>query len=177
VGGTAGLKGQKRSLYAGGVRVPFIVRWPGVVADGAVDKTSVITAVDLLPTLAHAAGASLPAKYEPDGENILAALRGEPFTRSKAIYWVWPLSAEGGAAGSPNWPHLGYQSGDWKLLTNPAMQKTELYRVGEDWYEAHDLFSEYPEVATRLLEEMDELRSGFPVAPRADVLSSMREQN
>jgi N-acetylgalactosamine-6-sulfatase len=174
VGGAGGLKGQKRSLYAGGVRVPFIVRWPGMVDAGKVDRNSVLTAVDLLPTLVSAAGAKLPAGYDPDGENVLAALRGEALERSKPIYWVWPPSANGGAENSPNWPHLGYQSGGWKLLTNPVLQKTELYRVLDDWYEVDDVSSEHPEVTDRLLGEMNDLRAEFPESPSAAVLSSGR---
>jgi N-acetylgalactosamine-6-sulfatase len=176
VGGTNGLKGQKRSLYAGGVRVPFIVRWPGEVAPGKTDKTSVVTAVDLLPTLAHIAGATLPGGYVPDGENVTAALKGESFERSEAIYWVWPPSAKGSDTDSPNWPHMGYQSGDWKLLTNPAIQKAELYRVSEDWYETNDLSSEYPEVTSSLMGELNALRAEFPETPASHTLSGLRQQ-
>lgn len=176
VGGTNGLKGQKRSLYAGGVRVPFIVRWPGVVEPGKIDKTSVITAVDLLPTLTHVAGARLPENYESDGENIAAALKGASFERNKPIYWVWPPSEKASAADSPNWPHLGYQSGDWKLLINSALHKTELYRVSEDWYETNDVSNQHPEVTRKLLDELDALRSDFPDELPTSVLSSMRKQ-
>lgn len=177
VGGTNGLKGQKRSLYAGGVRVPFIVRWPGIVAAGKIDKKSVLTAVDILPTLVHVTGAELPNGYIADGEDISAALKGEPFQRSKPIYWVWPQSAKGGEAGSPNWPHLGYQSGDWKLLINPAMHKTELYRVSDDWYEAKDVSSEYPEVTTQLIKELNALRLTLPENPARHTLSKLRDDD
>lgn len=175
VGGTNGLKGQKRSLYAGGVRVPFIVRWPGIVSAGRVDKESVLTAVDILPTLIQVAGAEFPEGYIADGEDISAALKGEPFQRHKPIYWVWPPSAEGSKADSPNWPHLGYQSGDWKLLINPAMPRTELYRVSDDWYESNDLSSEYPEVTKQLITEMNALRSAFPEKPARNALSELRD--
>ena len=60
VGETGGLKGEKRSLFAGGIRVPLIVRWPGTVPAGKTDKTSVLTAVDLLPTFLEVAGVPLP---------------------------------------------------------------------------------------------------------------------
>jgi len=175
VGGTDGLKGQKRSLYAGGVRVPFIVRWPGVVEPGKVDKSSVITAVDLLPTLVEVAGAELPGGYVPDGENILGALTGSDFNREKAIYWVWP-SARTNDATSPNWPHLGYQSGDWKLLVNETLGKVELYRVVDDWYEAEDFSAEHPDVVIELKAELEALRTEFPAAPSLNTLSALRKQ-
>lgn len=174
VGGTGGLKGQKRSLYAGGVRVPFIVRWPGVVAAGKTDKQSVITAVDLLPTLAQIAGAVLPEGYVSDGESMLGALEGEPFERTQPIYWTWPPAAKGDDTDSPNWPHLGYQAGGWKLLVNPALHKTELYRVSGDWFEASDLVVEYPDVTRRLMGELIDLRSEFPTAPSDAALSGNR---
>jgi len=177
VGGTNGLKGQKRSLYAGGVRVPFIVRWPGKVAAGKVDKQSVLTAVDLLPTLAELAGAELPDAYVPDGEDVSTALKGETFKRSKPIYWVWPPSAKGSAVNSPNWPHLGYQSGGWKLLVNSAMDKTELYKATDDWYEASDVSAEHPEIVEKLTAELEVLRSGFPAGPPPHVLSKLRNEN
>ena len=60
IGQTGGLRGQKRSLFEGGVRVPFIVRWPGHTPAGAKNDTTVFTAVDLLPTLCAAAGVSCP---------------------------------------------------------------------------------------------------------------------
>jgi arylsulfatase A-like enzyme len=176
VGGTNGLKGQKRSLYAGGVRVPFIVRWPGMVVAGKVDKQSVITAVDLLPTLAHIAGANLPGGYVSDGQNMSMALKGETFERNKPIYWVWPPSVKGSVADSPNWPHLGYQSGDWKLLINSAMKKVELYSVSDDWYEGNDVSGQHPEITAKLLQELDALRLGFPDSLPAHVLSSLRDQ-
>ncbi len=176
VGGTNGLKGQKRSLYAGGVRVPFIVRWPGELAAGKVDKTSVITAVDLLPTLANIAGASLPEDYVSDGQNMLSALQGEAFERSRPIYWVWPPAEKSKQAGSPDWPHLGYQSGEWKLLVNKSMNKIELYSVTDDWYEGNDVSAQHPEVTEKLLAELDVLRAGFPDAPSAHVLSSLRDE-
>jgi arylsulfatase A-like enzyme len=177
VGGTNGLKGQKRSLYAGGVRVPFIVRWPGEVAAGRVDRTSVITAVDLLPTLANIAGASLPKDYVSDGENMRLALQGEAFERSRPIYWVWPPAEKSKQPGSPDWPHLGYQSGEWKLLVNTSMNKVELYSVADDWYEGNDVSAQYPEVMAKLLAELDVLRAEFPDGPSAHVLSSLRNED
>ena len=58
---TGGLRGSKLSLYEGGIRVPFIVRWPGHTTAGRVDEQTVITAVDLFPTLCTVAHAPQPA--------------------------------------------------------------------------------------------------------------------
>ncbi len=177
VGTTAGMKGQKRSLFAGGVRVPFIVRWPGVVPAGKKDKKSIITAVDLLPTLVSVAGAELAEGYEPDGEDVFTALRGEAFERDKPVYWVWPSGQNNQDPDSHYWPHLAYQSGDWKLLVNDQLRKVELYRVLDDWYETENVAVEHPGVVDSLRAEMNELRATFPEHPESGVLSSLRFSN
>lgn len=176
IGETGGLKGQKRSLYAGGVRVPFIVRWPGVTTAGAKDHGAVITAVDMLPTLADIAGASLPEGYKPDGQNMRKALENKEFKRSKSIYWVWPPGVTAQTAEDPKWPQFGIQSGKWKLLVNDSLNKVELYDAEADWYEQTDLSDEYPEVVEQMRSELESLRSQFPVAPDESTLSSLRRK-
>ena len=65
----AGLRGSKLSLYEGGIRLPFIAHWPGHVPAGRVDESTVIAAVDLLPTFCGLAGAALPTEVSLDGED------------------------------------------------------------------------------------------------------------
>src|SRR5262249_3578963 len=83
-----GLRGSKLSLYEGGIRVPFVVWWPGKAKAGVNDKT-VISALDLLPSLAAVCGARLPKDYRPDGEDLSAALRGEQPTRTNPLFWEY----------------------------------------------------------------------------------------
>ncbi len=73
-----GLRGSKLSLYEGGIRVPFLARWPGVIPAGRKDETTVIAAVDLFPTFCRLAGAELPKDMKPDGEDRSVALLGQP---------------------------------------------------------------------------------------------------
>lgn len=73
VGSTGGLRGRKAHLYEGGVRTPFLVRWPGKAPAGTVNNTTVFTAVDLLPTLCAAVGMTVPTAARGDGENLLPA--------------------------------------------------------------------------------------------------------
>ena len=89
VGETGGMKGRKRSLFAGGIRVPLIVRWPGIVPAGKTDRTSVLTAVDLLPTFLEVARVELPDGYQADGQSAFAAFKGEGFKRTQPIFWEW----------------------------------------------------------------------------------------
>src|SRR5262245_23676484 len=80
-----GLRGQKLSLYEGGVRVPFVAWWPSQVKGGVVNDKTVIASLDFVPTLANICGAKLPEDYAGDGEDMTAALRGESPARSKPL--------------------------------------------------------------------------------------------
>jgi arylsulfatase A-like enzyme len=83
IGDTGGMRGRKRSLFEGGTRVPFLVRWPAHTPAGVKNDTTVFTAVDLLPTLCAAAGLTLPDTCHGDGENLLAAFKGETIKRTR----------------------------------------------------------------------------------------------
>jgi N-acetylgalactosamine-6-sulfatase len=170
VGETAGLKGQKRSLFAGGVRVPFIARWPGVIPQGRVDRTSVISAVDLLPTFIELAGAKLPEEYAPDGESVVGALTGEPFKRSKPIFWEWP----GGHGNEFLWPHLGVRDGRWKLMVNRELGKTELYDIEADWAEQDNLAQRHPAIVKKLTETVLAWKASCPTEPPEHCISKLR---
>lgn len=172
VGETGGLKGEKRSLFAGGIRVPFIVRWPGVVPEGKVDKTSVVTAVDLLPTFLDAAGVKLPSGYEPDGQSVLAAFKGEEFQRTKPIFWEW----RGGDNQEFTWPSHAVRDGKWKLLVNSETKKLELYDLEDDWAEATDVAAENPETVQKLKRQLAEWRESLPTEPASEGLSSARNK-
>lgn len=146
VGSSGGLRGEKRSLFEGGVRVPFLVRWPGRTPAGAINDTTAFTAVDLLPTLSAAAGITLPSDYRGDGENLLAALKGQLVKRTKLIFWDWA-----GKAADPHWwPRLAVRDGDWKLLLTADAQRFALHRLTTDRAEAIDLAKDHPEIVTRL---------------------------
>ncbi|MDF7799350.1 sulfatase-like hydrolase/transferase [Pontiellaceae bacterium B1224] len=172
VGETGGLKGEKRSLFSGGIRVPFVVRWPGVVPAGQTDTTSVVTAVDLLPTFLEAAGIALPEEYAPDGQSVFAAFKGEEFTRTKPIFWEW----RGGDQQEYTWPSLGIRDGKWKLLVNPETQKMELYDLESDWAEKTDVSAKYPEVVQQLSEQLTIWKQSLPTEPPAVALSKARKK-
>ncbi len=170
VGETGGLRGRKRSLFEGGVRVPFIVRWPGHTPAGIVDTNTVITAVDLLPTLCAAAGVSLPNDYQPDGENLLAAFNGQTVKRTKPIFWEWR-----GNANPPHWwPRLAVRDGDWKLYLDPAKSRAELYHLARDRTEQHDVAPEQPETVTRLKQLALAWKATLPEQPNAECISRLR---
>lgn len=170
VGETAGLRGRKRSLYSGGIQVPFVARWPEQMPAGKIDQQSVLTAVDLVPTFLSLAGVDLPEGYEPDGEDMMAALCGQKFVRERPIFWEW-------APARPHpllWPHMGVREGPWKLLYNEQESLVELYRIDEDWGEHNDLAAEYPEVVSSLIEKLKAWKATLPTKPPRHCISSER---
>jgi N-acetylgalactosamine-6-sulfatase len=172
VGETGGKKGRKRSLHDGGTNTPFIVRWPGRVPAGRVDRASVLSATDLLPTLCAAAGANLPPGYEGDGENALAAWEGKAFRRGRPIFWDW----NGTERPPTNWPRWAVREGDWKLLTNDDGSRAELYHAAEDRAEATDLAPRHPERVTRLAALLERWRASLPKEVPADCISKKRKR-
>ena len=110
VGSTGGLRGRKRSLLMGGVNTPFIVRWPGVVPAGRVDKQSVLAGVDVLPTLLAATGVKAP-KATLGWPERARRLKGQPLTRTKPVFWWWQ-----GKHSGDDWPAFAMRDGHWMLL-------------------------------------------------------------
>lgn len=172
VGESGGLKGKKRSLFSGGIRVPFIARWPGVIPAGTTDSNSVITAVDMLPTFLEVAGTSAPADYQPDGESIFSALKGETFERSKPIFWEW----KGGDNQDYTWPSLGMRDGKWKLIVNRERKLMELYDLENDWAETTNVAAEHPEIAQGLSDQLDAWKAALPTSPSEDGLAKARQK-
>ncbi|MGB0580069.1 MAG: sulfatase-like hydrolase/transferase [Limisphaerales bacterium] len=156
-GGSNGpLRGWKHTLYEGGIREPFIVRWPGQSPAGKVDTSSVLNLCDLIPTLTELTGAKMPDGYESDGENILPALRGKPFSRSKIQFWHYPATK----------PALAIRAGGWKLLTDLKGERAELYNLSEDLAESKNLASEQPAVRERLKQQLRAWYAELPTRPR-----------
>lgn len=170
VGESGGLKGLKRSLYAGGIRVPFVARWPGFVPAGQVDRSSTLTAVDLLPTFLELAGASTPEGYQPDGVSFVDALQGDNFVRAKPIFWEWRPAIEHPIL----WPYQGVRKGPWKMLVNDKLEKVELYNIEEDWAETKNLSAEHPELVAELLQLIHEWKRTLPEAPAEHCFSGER---
>lgn len=163
VGSTGGLRGRKRSLFEGGVRVPFIVRWPARAPAGTKDNTTVFTAVDLLPTFCAAAGVELPAGYQADGENLLAALSGTPTKRTKPIFWEWQ-----GTSQNPDWwPRLAVREGDWKLTMTYNKSRMELYNLADDPRERENVADAHRGVVTRLSTMAVTWKASLPDSPPA----------
>lgn len=143
VGVTNDLRGRKRSLYDGGVRVPAIATWPGHIKKGSVVDTPLST-LDYFPTIARLIGYEMPDDRPIDGQDILPILTGKETLRDKSIpFW---FKNEGTLV-----------RGDYKLVL-PAR---ELYHLPSDWSEANNLVLNHPELAQQMEEEFHLFRNSF----------------
>jgi len=127
-GSTGGLRGRKRDVYEGGIRVPGIVRWPGHVRSGSVSDEPVIGS-DIFATICEIADIPVPQDRTIDGASMLPALAGKPIQRSVPLYWRCNI-ARG--------PKTAMRIGDWKILADEALTKFELYNVQQDPTESHE---------------------------------------
>lgn len=152
VGSTGPLRARKRSMYEGGIRTFGLVRWPGKVPAGRVDETSVIGAVDLLPTIVTLAGATLPEGLLADGEDQSGPWCGRPDTRQKPLHWEWLFGVQGPGDGFMP-PPLAVRDGEWKLFVNHDGTGAELYRIPVDPGESRDLAGEHPEIVRALTQK------------------------
>jgi arylsulfatase A-like enzyme len=158
VGDTGGLRGRKRSLFEGGVCVPFLVRWPEHTPAGQKNQTTVLSAADLLPTFCAAAGVALPANAESDGENLLPAFKGAEATRTRPIFWVF----KGYDAEPDWWPRLAVREGNWKLLLTHGAKRVELHDLSADRAEKVNHAEAHPEVVARLSRLAEEWYATLP---------------
>ena len=160
-----GLRGSKLSLYEGGIRVPCIAWGPGVVPAGVTNDTTVLAAVDLLPTLARLCGAATKGDAPSDGEDLGDALRGRSPTRTKLLFWEYGRNNTSFAyptVGRDRSPNVAVRDGDWKLLVNADGTGAELYDLADDPRETRDLAADRPDVTGRLTDSALTWRKSLP---------------
>lgn len=168
VGSTGGLRGRKAKLFEGGVRVPFIVRWPGHTPAGSKNDSTTITAIDLLPTICAAAGVKLPEDHQGDGENLLAAFEGKSVQRKKPLFWKAP----GAGRDVDNWCQWSMREGDWKLYADQEAKRIELYDLAKDRAEKSDVSKDNPDTVTRMKATLLEWIATLPKSPDPACMSS-----
>lgn len=145
--GDTPFRGRKRSLYDGGVRMPFIVRWPGHVPAGRVNDSSVVSAVDLLPTIGAICGGEYNS-VQHDGENLDDVILGSERQRTKPLFWDFRFNQAGSLIHHS--PQLAIRDGDWKLLMNRDGGRIELYNQADSRLEVNNLADEHPDIVERL---------------------------
>ncbi|MEQ8788391.1 MAG: sulfatase [Pirellulaceae bacterium] len=139
------LRAAKGYLYEGGIRVPLIVRWPGVVAAGATCDAPVIS-TDFYPTLAEAAGLADDEETPLDGESLTPLLRGSGGLQREAIYFHYPNYAwhRSNRLGS------AVRAGRHKLIEWFDDGSLELYDLENDLSERNNLAAKQPDLAAKL---------------------------
>jgi len=146
------LRAGKGSAYEGGVRVPLIVRWPGIATPGSICPEPVLS-IDYYPTILDLAGLDLTGapgdaapKAQVDGKSLVPLLRDPQATLAReAIYWHYPHYHPGGAT-----PYGAIRARDWKLIEFYEDQHVELYHLKDDVGEKTDLAATMPEKAKDL---------------------------
>lgn len=166
----APLRGSKWNLYEGGVRVPWVVRWPGRVPAGATGDAPFI-GTDLFPTLAAATGTPLPEDVPLDGRNVLPLWEGRRPTAAemeRELVWHFPYyhPETGFAASRPTigvedfavsqtLPQSSIRVGDWKLIHFYEADRDELYQLAHDASELKNLVAQQPTRARDLRARLD----------------------
>ena len=142
------LRGRKGQFWEGGIRVPCIIKWPGVVESGTINN-SLVTSLDIFPTLLTATGTALPDSIQLDGHSLFPLLRGERNTIRNAMFWE--LRGEQAA-----------RIGKWKWISSP--QRKGLFDLEEDIGEQHDLTAFQPDIAQMIQERFKEWKSTMKAA-------------
>ena len=150
----SGMRGRKGSVYEGGTRVPFFVRWPGMLQAG-LQVHRIAAHIDVAPTLLELCGVKRPVNVSFDGKSLLPLLKNEPDKwPDRSLYLQWHRGDEPEALRA-----FAVHTQSYKLVqplgaaqdVMPNNPKFELYNVAEDPYEMHDLSSSHPEIVSTLL--------------------------
>ena len=148
-------RGLKRSTHEGGIRIPFIVRWPRHIRAGS-ESDQPFAFYDLMPTFCDMAGIKNPRKYgitdlQTDGISILPTLTGKGRQRQHDhLYWEFHET-----------DMLGVRRGDWKLVVQKG--KPSLYNLASDPHEDHDLASQHPDIVRLMVRKIYEDHTDSPL--------------
>lgn len=154
----APLRAEKGTVYEGGIREPFIVKWPGKIKPGSVSE-AIVTSVDFFPTFLELAGLEKPNQIL-DGKSILPELLENKFDPERAIFWHYPVFHH-------EVPMGAIRKGEWKLVENFISGKSSLYNLKADISEAMDLSERYPKKKAELIQLLKawqkDVKAEFPV--------------
>ncbi|MDO6489634.1 sulfatase-like hydrolase/transferase [Colwellia sp. 6_MG-2023] len=135
-GDSGGLRGLKRNDFEGGIRVPFLIRWPGHIKPETVNDTPII-GTDIFTTVLDVAGIEVPKDRKIDGVNLLPSLEGKELKRKTPLFWRTHVS--------PAEDRVAMRIGDWKIVGNDTLTEFMLFNVQDDWQEKNDLAKKMPE--------------------------------
>ncbi len=153
------LRGQKGTLYEGGIRMPFLICWPDHIKGGKVNTTSVITALDLFPSLCKMAGIEpLTNGYQLDGMDVSDVLLGKSNQARKApMFWEFGQQFVGKEKPQNAYqfrsPNIAVREGKWKLLVNYDGSDVELYDIDNDEKETTNVAEKNSRLTSRLMKQ------------------------
>lgn len=148
------LRAGKGHLYEGGIRVPLLIKWPGVTKPGA-ETNSIVQGVDFFPTLVDIAGGKMPQQQVADGVSFYDVLKQGKVHADRTVFW------HNGAPRPVQTADIyssAIRKGDFKLVDFYGLGKKELYNLKEDIGEKKDIASKYPEKVKELYAELDAWR-------------------
>jgi N-acetylgalactosamine-6-sulfatase len=149
VGSAGDFRDRKLSVHEGGIRVPFIVRWPTGIPAGTVDQETVLSGVDWLPTIATIANTALPP-FDYDGIDMAEALKGNPQKRQKTLFWY---ESNG---------NMAIRKDHWKGV--PTGDGFLLFDLNRDISESENLARDHPKLAKALQNELEAWKDNLPKA-------------
>ena len=142
-------RGWKLTLFEGGVRVPYVAKWPGHIPPGT-RYPAPVSNIDILPTVAAAAGAAVPTDRPIDGVNLLPHLApGSAAQPARPLFWR-------------DGPYRSVQDQGWKLIVSERPQKRWLFHLADDPTEKKNLIDREPAQAQRLAGLLERHHAGLP---------------
>ena len=158
------LRGLKRDIWEGGHRVPFIIRWPGIVPSGKVND-GLLSQIDIFATVASVVGAGIPVGSAGDSYNQLSFIKGESASARETL--IHNTNANGYAVRNGDWVLIAAKTGavskvpTWFDVTNGYTKNThpgELYNLRDDLAQQHNLYAERPDKVQELSMLLEQVR-------------------
>ncbi len=147
------LRSGKGTLYEGGIRVPLIIRWPGITQPGSICQT-MVSSQDFFPTLAEGCGFASAQLSAQDGRSLMALLRDPTAALDRReLFWHYPHYY------TRMTPASAVRQDNWKLIHYYEDDRLELFDLAQDISESHDLASTQPAKAAELKSKLDDWRS------------------
>lgn len=163
-GFTGSFYGRKLSLFEGGIRMPFIISWPGKIPKNQTDSITVLAAMDLFPSICSMLDIEYPKNI--DGTDKSVALLGNPLDVKQPI--MWEYSSNPGGSIKPGKeehisPNLAIREGDWKLLINTDSTRVMLFNLKNDPGETNNLVEKNPRKVHNMAAKVLAWRRSMPV--------------
>ena len=149
----AGMRGLKGSVYKGGVRVPFFMRYPALNS-GNKDIDAMAANIDVMPTIADICGIRIPQDRKIDGISLLPFIKGERISSdNRSLFFSWTRH-------NPElYNNIALMKGRYKIVGhtdyNSSIDKFQLFDIEKDPFELNNIVNEYPEIAVELKTELD----------------------